>query len=250
MQDWTKDFYNHFYLDSYLPLLPPERTTREVDALVQALGLQPGERILDLACGHGRHTLELARRGFASLLGLDFSREALEKARADAEGQGLSAEFQQGDMRKLEFEAEFDAVYNYFSAMFYWDDATHLQILRGIHKALKLGGRLLIETVNRENVLRLGPRQSWGPGAGEVAWRLHDVKIDLERSRTFTREVLVLRDGHSLERHFETQLYTLKEVIGLLEAAGLTYQKSYGGPDLSPYRADSPRMIVAAAKEV
>jgi SAM-dependent methyltransferase len=249
MQDWTGQFFNDLYLKSYTPMLTPERTAKEVECIVQALSLQPGEHVLDLACGHGRHALELARCGYGPVTGLDFSPEALGQARADAKAQNLNVDFLQGDMRQLPFESAFDAIYNYFSAMFYWDDETHSQILRDVAKALKPGGRFLLETKNREDILRFPhPQKSWSVGTGEVAWQLQEYNVDLEGGYTRTDEILLMKNGETLRRYFQTRLYTLSETIQLLKEAGFTYQTAYGAADLSPYQANSPRMIVKAVK--
>ncbi len=248
--DWTEQFFNDLYLKSYALTLTAERTSKEVECIVRALSLQPGEHILDLACGHGRHALELAKRGYGPITGLDFSPEALMQAQSDAKAQNLDVSFIQGDMRRLSFESAFDAIYNYFSAMFYWDDETHLRILQGVAKALKPGGRFLIETVNRENILRFShPQKTWSVGTGDVAWQLQEYNVDLEQGYSKTEEILILTSGKTVRRYFQTRLYTLSDMIRLLKEAGLSYQASYGAPDLSPYGASSPRTIVVATKE-
>jgi SAM-dependent methyltransferase len=246
---WTEQFFDDLYLKGYAPILTAERTAKEVECIVQALALQPGEHVLDLACGHGRHALELAKRGYGPIAGLDFSPEALAQAQTDATAQNLNVDFIQGDMRQLSFESAFDAVYNYFSAMFYWDDETHLQILQGVAKALKPGGRFLIETINRENILRFPyPRKTWSVGTGEIAWQLQEYNVDLEQGYTRTDEILLMANGETVRRYFQTRMYTLSEMIQLLKEAGLNYQTSYGAAELSPYQANSPRTIVVAVK--
>jgi SAM-dependent methyltransferase len=250
MTDWTEQFFNDLYLKSYAHTLTAERTIKEVECIVRALALQPGQHILDLACGHGRHTLELSKRGYGPITGLDFSAEALAQAQSDAKAQNLDVSFIQGDMRQLSFESTFDAIYNYFSAMFYWDDETHLQILRGVTKALKPSGRFLLEMTNRENILRFPhPQKTWSIGTGDVAWQLQEYNVDLEQGYSRTEEILILSNGKTVRRYFQTRLYTLSDMIHLLKQAGLSYQTSYGTPDLSPYGASSPRTIVVATKE-
>src|SRR3954447_541021 len=86
-----------------------DRTEAEVQRAMRMLKPAGGERVLDLACGSGRHSLELTRQGFETV-GADISPELLEIARRDAEQAGLEVEFVEADLRDLDFEAEFDIV--------------------------------------------------------------------------------------------------------------------------------------------
>jgi SAM-dependent methyltransferase len=84
-------------------------TEQEVGFLVNALGLEPGERVLDVGCGPGRHALALARRGI-NAVGVDMSEDFISLARDAAAADGLPARFQVGDVRDLAYDGEFDAV--------------------------------------------------------------------------------------------------------------------------------------------
>gem|GEM_PF-491974 len=128
------------------------RTPAEADWLVGALGAVPGQRMLDLGCGLGRHARELARRGFC-VVGLDVSSEILtlakERAAAEDTGGG-SVRFVQADMRELDFAGEFDHAYCLFESG--WgllgDDLVHLGFLRRVRRALREGGRLALASRN------------------------------------------------------------------------------------------------------
>ncbi|HEU4944195.1 MAG TPA: methyltransferase domain-containing protein, partial [Solirubrobacterales bacterium] len=106
--------------DWYRSAFPPEetlkrpwadRTGAEVDRALAMLGAQGGERVLDMACGTGRHSLELARRGH-EVVGVDISPDLLAIAEADAEAESLSASFLAVDLRELDFSEGFDLVLN------------------------------------------------------------------------------------------------------------------------------------------
>ncbi len=103
---WYKTFFGEDYLRIY-SFLTPERTEREVDGIVRLLDLPPGSAILDLCCGHGRHALALAKRGYR-VTGQDLSEVFLQRAQAEAEAQGVQVRWLQSDMRKIPFESEFD----------------------------------------------------------------------------------------------------------------------------------------------
>ncbi len=95
--------------------LSAAQTRQEVDFLQKELSLQPGARIFDLACGHGRHSLELARRGY-QVTGQDLSAVFLEEAERQAVAAGLKVSWLCRDMRDIRFQGEFDAVLCLFSS--------------------------------------------------------------------------------------------------------------------------------------
>ena len=112
---WFKSFFGEDYFEIYRDAFPAEHTAAQVDGIVALLGLDAGARVLDLACGHGRHAIPLAKRGF-DVTGYDLSEVFLERARADAEAEGVTARWVRGDMRELPFDGELHAVINIFTA--------------------------------------------------------------------------------------------------------------------------------------
>ncbi len=154
---WWETFFGEDYLRIYAPVLPPERTAREVEGIVrllEELGVPPGSGLLDLACGHGRHAIPLAQRGYR-VTGQDLSRVFLRRAEEDARAAGVSVRWRHGDMRQIAFDAEFDAVINIFTAFGYFDSEDEdLAVLRQVRKALKSGGVFLLETMHRDALVR------------------------------------------------------------------------------------------------
>ena len=102
--DWFEGFFDEDYLRFAADRYPPEATAAEVEFLVEALALEPGTRVLDLACGHGRHSVELARRGCA-VTGVDLSEPSLELAAARAAEAGVEVRFERADMRRIALRA-------------------------------------------------------------------------------------------------------------------------------------------------
>jgi SAM-dependent methyltransferase len=130
---------------AYLRYSFTKGTVQEVDFLVEALGLEPGMRVLDVGCGPGRHSNELARRGIDAL-GVDISERFLDVARAEQTG----ATFERLDARALPFDAEFDAVISLCQGGFgllnagvgVAGETQDDEALRGMARALKPGARL------------------------------------------------------------------------------------------------------------
>jgi D-alanine-D-alanine ligase len=102
--DWGKRIFNSVYLKTAGDIVDDQNITKqEVDYFTTILHLSPGDRILDLCCGQGRHSLELARRGFTRVKGLDRSHYLIQKAKAQARREGLNVQFKEGDARKLPY---------------------------------------------------------------------------------------------------------------------------------------------------
>jgi len=248
--DWTQDFFlkdPQFYLDSLQDALHAERTAKEVDGLVKALGLKPQSRILDLACGHGRHAIELARRGYTLVTGLDLTPAYLEMAVREAERAGVAVEWVQGDMRTLAFNCEFDAVYSMFTALFYFDDETNQGVLESISRALRPGGRFLVDTNNPIGVLRRFLPRQWDrlPGGG---WRLKESNYNLRLGREENTWTIVYPDGREEMRRVRVRWYTAPELERMLTAAGLRLTDLHGDMSLSPYAMDAMRLVAVAEK--
>src|SRR5207248_4506086 len=146
---WYVSVFGEDYFDIYGRMLSEEHTTREVEGIIQFLDLPPGSRILDLACGHGRHSIPLAERGYR-ITGQDLSEVFLSRARTEADVRGATVNWVHSDMREIPFVDEFDAVINIFTAFGYFEsDAENQQVLHQVYKALRPGGRLLLELMHR-----------------------------------------------------------------------------------------------------
>ena len=124
-EDWWKKIFNAYYLKTDGDVVEDQKITSfEVDFFSKILGIHPDHYILDLCCGQGRHTIELAKRGFENIEGLDRSRYLIQKAKANAKKLGLICKFREGDARKLPFPPDsFDIVmilgnsFGYFESM-------------------------------------------------------------------------------------------------------------------------------------
>lgn len=244
---WYIDFFGHDYLRIYRPFLTPERTEREVEALVKLLALPPGSKILDLCCGHGRHAIPLAQRGY-EVTGLDLSEVFLQKAREDAAAQGVSVRWVRSDMREIPFQDEFDAVINMFSAFGYLEDeGEDLKVLRQVRRALKPGGLFLMEIVHREALIRRFESRSWHYGEDGILV-LEERCFNLLTGRNQVEVTLIHPNGRRKVYYHAMRIYSLTELARLLQEAGLTVEATYGGLEGGELTLDSQRLVILARK--
>ena len=245
---WYVDFFGDDYLRVYADRLTDEHTEAEVAFVERALGLQPGDAVLDLCCGQGRHAILLAKHGIRAT-GQDLSERYIADARRIAAEQGADAAFVVGDMRRIEGAERYDAVINMFTAFGYLDaDADNAQALHAAHRALKPGGRILIDALNREWVLANQTPEERHEREGGAAI-IERRAFDAAAGRNHVTFEVVEPDGARRQAGgHHVRLYSLAEMRALLEEAGLAYERAYGGYDAAPYAPSSRRMIVVARK--
>ena len=247
-QAWYVSFFGDDYFRAYEHSLTEERDEKEARFAIETLGLSPGDSVLDLCCGNGRHVVLLAAGGMV-VTGQDLSSSYLDMVRERAESKGVQVELIHSDMRHIPYEGLFDAVINMFSSFGYLEsEAEDQEVLHQIAKALKRGGRVLLDMLNREWVVRNHVENEWRQDPEGTLYLEHR-EIDLLNSRNHITFTTVAPDGtrrHSVGHHI--RLYTLTEITRMLAQAGLESQESFGGFDREPYGIDSRRMIVVARK--
>ncbi len=247
---WYVSFFSDDYLDAYGHLLTDERAQQEAAFVEQALGLSPGDRVLDLCSGPGRHAVLLAKRGL-DVTAQDLSQDYLEQALRATQDEGVSLTAVHSDMRRIPFEAAFDAVINMFTAFGYLEsEEEDARVLQQIARALKPGGRFLLDLINREWVVSNYVQNEWRR-ASDGAIYLEHRELDLVAGRNHVTFTVILPNGarREMEGH-HVRVYTLTEVIAMLQRAGLTFKRAYGGFSGEPYAVDTRRMIVVGKKPV
>jgi SAM-dependent methyltransferase len=209
-----------------------ERTESEIKRALTMLRPQGGERILDLACGTGRHSLELARHGF-SVVGVEIGHELVEIARRDAEEQNLEVTFLEADLRELDFEDEFDIVLNLNDGAvgyFETDEENH-RTFEVISRALKASGKNLIQVPNVLYARARLPQRSWIPSSGMVEL----VEHRWNKKQSYMEGAMIpLRFGEVLEGldkriEFRQRLYTVDELREIYASVGMTLDRVFHG---------------------
>ena len=243
--DWPVAFFDQDYLAIYGPMLTAERTAQEADFIASALEVKPGVALLDLGCGYGRHALALAGRGY-KVTGLDFNEHYLDLAAAEAQRAGVrGTRFVQGDFRALRFESEFDAAYSYFTSFGYFDDAENFGVLKGVARALKPGGRVLIDLASRDWLLTHPQQRTWNQRE-DGSLLMEETSLDLKTSMITSRQVLIRKEGAEVHKEYYLRAYTCAEMTWLLSQVGLAVRQVWGGADGAEFSTESRRLILRA----
>ena len=233
------DDYLHFYAG-----MISERSDADAELIARLLELEPGMRVLDVPCGEGRIAGRMAQRG-CEVVGVDYTVAWVELARE----QYPEATFELGDMRELAYEAEFDAVVNWFTSFGYFDPDTNDDVLARFARALRPGGRLLIELHNPWRLQRL-LEQAGGSSAyvvggdGELMADRMTYDAETRRSRT---ERFIVRDGQLRELEFTLEQVPGPELAKRLRRAGFAQVQLFGEGG-SAFGPDSRRLIAVATR--
>lgn len=231
--DWWKTLFDQKYLDTYLQDLGPERTTKEVDFVIKAAELKPEDRILDLACGHGRHAIELAERGFGNIVGLDYSEPFIKKAKIDAEQAG---------------------VFGYF------DDENNQRVLHEISKVLKPRGKFLIDVISGDAVIRRYNKEGKKEDDSNLLVIPRKVEMGsvsvVDETEWFDPDKQLIHThrewtDHHGEKHgydYYLRVYTLDQYKEILPKAGFYIKQVWGDWDGNPPNESNYRTIILAEK--
>ncbi|MFN2399929.1 MAG: methyltransferase domain-containing protein [Gemmatimonadaceae bacterium] len=242
---WYENFFQGIALETWRKAVSPEQTRPEVDFLQRVLRLERGSRVLDVPCGLGRHSLELASLGFR-MTGVDQSRQMIEEGQALAAQAGLAIEWRNSDMRDLAWESEFDAGFCFGNSFGYLDAEGTRQFLQAVSRALKPGARFALDYgMAAECILPRFREREWAQV--EDILFLEENRYELAESCIETTYTFV-RDGKSQVQTGLHWVYTLREIRQLLEEAGLETEEVLRSLDGVPFEIGSPMLFLVAQK--
>jgi SAM-dependent methyltransferase len=228
--------------------------------LIEAEAAPPHDgRILDVACGRGRHARLLAARGYR-VTGIDFSAKAIETALRRAREEDVSVDFHEGDMRALPFNRCFDGVLNLFTSFgYFYDDFENEVAIEEMRRALVPGGFLFQDFLNADYVAEtLVPEDERvidSEELGEVIVRQKRWVRGINGGRRLEKRIelhcLHHADGEP-DRYSYTEsvrLFTLADFERMYDQAGLRLEKTFGHYDGRPHGPDTPRLILLARRD-
>jgi len=217
---WFDDFFAGDWLDIQRAHTPPERAVALAEGLVHRLALPAGSEVLDVPCGHGPLSLELAARNMR-VTGVDLTASLLEEARTEARRRGLDVAFERRDMRDLPWPGRFDVVLNWWSSVGFFDEAGERSLFEAWARVLKPAGKLVIETLVLET---LGPQPDATRRSSVVAGLTLEEErhIDWIAGRVRTTWTARREGRVSSTRVSDLKLYSCAQLVAGLRAAGFT----------------------------
>lgn len=227
------------------PLLTAQRTAREIDFLAPRLAIAPPDRVLDIGCGFGRHSIELARRGY-SVVGIDPSEAMIAAARQRADEAGIAVDFRQTAAETFHDDLPFDTAICLFTTLGQMSAAgDNLSLLRNAFHLLRAGARLAVETPQRDVTVRSMKPFERFEGPNNVA----EVTRTFDPDNNVLTEVFEADVDGSNERYVLCyRLFSAAEMTILLLDAGFAAVEFTDGYKDAPLHTEGPAMLVVASK--
>ena len=243
---WWEELFNDDYIRT-MAKITDAQIAEEASFIEESLGVAPGAMVLDLACGTGRHAIELTRRGY-KMVGFDLSLAMLARAADEASDRTQKLNFVQGDMREMTFENTFDGIYCWNTSFGFFEEEKNAQVVQRVHKALRPGGQFLLDVVNRDYIVRQSPSLAWFEGDGCIC--MDEMQIDWITSRMRTKRTMMMDDGRTKEIEYSIRVYALHELGKLLHENGFKVVE-VSGRAATPgvfFGSESPRTLILAEK--
>jgi ubiquinone/menaquinone biosynthesis C-methylase UbiE len=251
--NWYENFFHGVPLDLWRKVISPEQTKREADFLVSALQCDAGSHLLDVPCGNGRLSFELASRGYR-VTGIDISKEFIQEAMsrlsppADAGGTDSlpRVEFLLGNMRNIAGEAIYDGAYCFGNSFGFLVYADMESFLGGVARALKPGAQFVIET-------GMAAESALTKFEAKASHQIEDILLTIKEQylaeeSCIDTEYVFERDGKTESRKAKHWIYTAAEIRRMLERAGLEVLSLYGSPNFEPFVLGSDELFVIARR--
>ncbi|MGB1004143.1 MAG: class I SAM-dependent methyltransferase [Salibacteraceae bacterium] len=240
--DWFKNWFDSFYYHK----LYRHRNTSEaqmfIDNIIEFIHPQVGSSILDLACGKGRHSFYLNKKGF-NVVGVDLSENSIKEASKNA---NKSLHFYQMDMREIDCQQTFDLVVNMFTSFGYFQHKSdNVKVLHGIHKVLNPGGFLMIDFLNASKVI-----QNLVP---EEKKEIDNVSFTINRmieDQTVVKKIQVLDNGKEFRFQERVSMFVLEDFKTLFEKSGFELIQTFGDYHLNNFDASSSDRLILIARKI
>jgi len=244
--EWWRTFFSETIVDFWKKVYDESRTKAEADFIQGELNIPPGAAILDVPCGEGRLTRELASRGYG-MTGVDLSLPFLDQARASAAEKRLDIRWEHRDMRDLPWHAAFDGAFCFGNSFGYLDDEGNAEFLRAAVRAMKPGARFVLDAGLTTEMLLPRMRDREWMRVGNYLF-LEENNYDHAEGR-FNTDYTIIRDGQMETKSGSHRIYTYRELIHLMRSAGFSSIQSFGSLARDPFTISSPQLFLVGKVE-
>lgn len=218
--EWWKSIFNAIYLKTDGDVVEnDDNTVNEIDTLLAFAKPKKSDVLLDLCCGQGRHCIELAKRGFNHVYGVDRSRYLIRLAKKRSQKQQLSIKFSEGDARKIRLpENSVDQVYILGNSFGYFErEEDDIAVLESIKRVLKPNGKLIIDITDGDWMKHNYEPRSW-EWIDQSYFVCRERTLSAEGRRMISREVVVNAEmGVVADQLYAERLYTFDDIQELLK---------------------------------
>jgi SAM-dependent methyltransferase len=242
----NNSFFEGQYKEVWRQIIPPGLTEAEADFIEDIAGLEKGDRVLDAMCGYGRHTLELARRGFA-LTAIDNAHDYILELKNKAGADAMPVTAIEADIAEVELDGVYDAIVCMGNSFAFFPEGEASSVLQKLSGHLKKGGSLILNSwMIAEIAIRHFKDREWHSLPGYKY--LIENRFLFHPSRIESVHTMIPDAGAIEERKGIDYIFTLSELERLLSAAGFALREVYGTPRKKKFSLGDGRAYIVADK--
>ncbi len=246
MSNINDTFFDGYYKEIWRTAIPDELTVREVDFIVPFFNLQPGNKVLDMMCGYGRHAIALAKKGI-NVTAVDNLHDYIAEIEKTSREEQLPLKAVQADVINYKADDIFDLVICMGNSLNFFDTKETIQLLTAISSYLKPGGHILINTWSlAETVIKSFKERSWNK-VGEMKF-LTESKFLFHPTRIETESTIITLDHKTEIKTGIDYIFSVNEMEDMLNKAGLSLKEIYSVPGKKKFAIGEPRAYIVAQK--
>ncbi|MDP4260923.1 MAG: class I SAM-dependent methyltransferase [Bacteroidota bacterium] len=246
MSNINDNYFDGHYKNIWRSVIPAELTPKETDFMMQYFHLQPGNAVLDIMCGYGRHAIALARKGIA-VTATDNLGDYIEEIKKTAKEEKLPLTAIKSDIIQYKIDSSYDLAICMGNSLNFFNAEDIHRLLTRIHSHLKPGGHLLINTWSlAEIAIKSFAARSWDEREGVK--HICESRYLFQPTRIESDSVFLFPGGHTEEKKAVDYIFSVAEMEALLRDAGFSLEEIYSIPGKKKFTLGDPRAYIIAGK--
>lgn len=246
MPNINNNFFDGYYKEIWRKLIPEELTVKEVDFMLSYFNLQPGNKILDLMCGYGRHSIALGRKGM-SVTAIDNLEDYIVEICETVDKEELPVKAIQEDVLEYKMQDNFDLAICMGNSLNFFDAEDTAKLLGNIAHHLNKGGHMLINSWSIAEIVVKNFKEKGWSYVGEDKF-LTDSKFLFQPTRIETESQVIFPDGKTENKTGIDYIFSINEMENMLKEAGLTLKEVFSIPGKKKFTIGEPRAYLVASK--
>lgn len=246
MANINDHFFDGYYKEIWKTLIPAELTVKEVDFMLSYFNLKPGNNVLDLMCGYGRHAIALSRKGI-DVTAIDNLEDYIREICETVEAETLPVKAIREDVLEYHTDDSFDLAICMGNSLNFFDEKDTVKLFNNVSRQLNKGGHLLINSWSiAEIAFKIFKEKSWSR-VGDQKF-LTDSKFLFHPTRIETESTIIFHDGKMENKSGIDYIFSINEMERMLGEAGLKLTEIFSIPGKKKFSIGEPRAYIVASR--